>query len=65
MSNQSPLTTQSNKVKKALIWLSETLQERPEKKRSTVLEEATIRFDLTPAECEFVRKNFSNEAPCK
>lgn len=65
MSDQSPLTTQSNKVKKALIWLSETLQEQPEKKRSTVLEEATIRFDLTPAECEFVRKNFSSEAPSK
>lgn len=61
MSEQSPITAQSNKVKKALIWLSETLQEHPDKKRSSILEEATIRFDLTPAECEFVQKNFSKE----
>lgn len=63
MSDQSPLTSQSQNVKKALIWLSETLQEHPEKTRSTVLEEATIRFDLSPAECAFVNKNFSGEAP--
>ena len=47
------------KLKKALKWMSETTQECPSKKREDILREAEIRFDLSPAECEFLDSNFS------
>jgi len=46
------------KVKKALRWISETIQNHPEKKRGAVIKEAEIRFDLSPAECKFLDNNF-------
>lgn len=61
MSDQSPLNTTSAKVKKALIWVSETLQDHPQKHRLTVLHEAQVRFDLTPVECDFLNRHFSND----
>lgn len=50
---------QGEKVKKALRWVSETVHNHPEKKRDSVIKEAEIRFDLSPAECEFLDNNFS------
>jgi hypothetical protein len=60
MSDQSPVHSKSANLKKALIWMAERLQSNPEKQRSTVLQEAELRFDLTPLECEFLDKHFSN-----
>ncbi len=54
----------SDKVKKALCWMSEELLNHPLKKRDAVIREAEIRFDLSPAECEFLSKNFGGSAPC-
>lgn len=48
------------KMKKAIRWMSDTLLNNPAKKRQDVLREAEIRFDLSPAECEFLNKNFNN-----
>ncbi len=48
-----------DKLKKALKWMSTTTQECPGKKREDILREAEIRFDLSPAECEFLDSNFS------
>lgn len=59
MSQNTPTQTKSTKLKKALTWMTEALEARPEKKRSTILQEAQLRFDLTPAECEFLDKHFS------
>lgn len=61
MSNSTPLSTPSDKVKKALIWLSEETENRPDASRLTLLREAEIRFDLCPAECTFLDKNFATE----
>lgn len=60
MSDQSPLRCKSTNLKKALLWMAETLQDHPEKKRPTVLQEAELRFDLNPLECDFLDKHFSN-----
>lgn len=60
MSEQSPLHTKSTKLKKALAWMAESLNEQPEKNRRAVLQEAELRFDLTPAECAFLDQHFSN-----
>lgn len=59
MSEQSPLHTKSAQLKKALLWMAETLTQHPQKQRAQVLREAQLRFDLTPTECEFLDKHFS------
>lgn len=41
-------------LKKALRWLSERRQEDPQAKRGKLIEEAGLRFDLTPAEVQFL-----------
>jgi hypothetical protein len=48
-----------DKVKKALQWISEITRECPAKKREEILKAAEIRFDLSPAECEFLDSNFN------
>ena len=63
MGGDSRLPTGSDKMKKALLWMSEELLHNPQKKRGAVIKEAEIRFDLSPAECEFLTKNFSGTAP--
>jgi len=63
MGCDSRLPTGSDKMKNALRWMSEELLHNPQKKRATVIKEAEIRFDLSPAECEFLTKNFSGSAP--
>jgi hypothetical protein len=63
MGGDRRLPTGSDKVKKALHWLGEELLNNPQKNRDVVLREAEIRFDLSPAECEFLTKNFSGTAP--
>lgn len=50
----------SDKLKKAVCWISETVQEHPEKSRKEVITEAELRFDLTPRECEFLNSNFKD-----
>jgi hypothetical protein len=64
MSRDRRLPTGSDKVKKAICWLSEELLNHPRKKREKVIREAEIRFDLSPAECEFLSKNFGESTPC-
>lgn len=56
------LPTSSDKVKKAIYWMSEELHNNPQKKRNAVIREAEIRFDLSPADCEFLSKNFTESA---
>ena len=64
MDGDSRLPTGSDKMKKALCWMSEELLHNPQKKRGAVIKEAEIRFDLSPAECEFLSKNFGESAVC-
>lgn len=55
MGNNQPI---SDKLKKALKWMSETTRKCPDRKRADILREAETRFDLSPAECEFLDNNF-------
>lgn len=59
MTDCTSLYPHSEKVKKALLWLSENLEKRPTATREKLLQEAEIRFDLCPADCAFLDKNFS------
>lgn len=62
MSSPSPVQTPSANLKKAVLWLGETMLDHPEKQRDQVLRDAQLRFDLTPAECEFLESNFKEVA---
>jgi hypothetical protein len=57
---QSPLDNKSAKLKKALTWMAEMVRDHPQKQRITILQEAQLRFDLTPTECEFLDRHFSS-----
>ena len=48
----------STSLQKAVQWIGEIIQENPNKQRNRVITEAQLRFDLTPAESEFLNHNF-------
>lgn len=52
----------STNLKKAIRWISETVQDHPEKTRDSIITEAELRFDLTPRECDFLNSNFKKLA---
>ena len=41
-------------VKRALEWILAQLDEKPEAKRSKLIDEASREFDLTPLEADFL-----------
>jgi hypothetical protein len=55
------LINASTNLQKAVAWLGETLRLRPDRPRGTVIAEAGLRFDLTPAECGFLKRNFQDD----
>ena len=63
MSNQSSQPP-SEKLRKAISWISEETLAHPGKERSKILKEAELRFDLNPLECEFLDSKFGeNNSP--
>ena len=63
MGEAEQLQPAGEKMKKAIRWLSETLLAAPHKTRRQAIEEAQLRFDLSPAECAFLETNFDDRAP--
>uniref|UniRef100_UPI0040570F59 hypothetical protein n=1 Tax=Candidatus Electronema sp. TaxID=2698783 RepID=UPI0040570F59 len=63
MTAPDTLLTSSTSLQKAVAWIGETMRQHPEKQRGKVIAEVGLRFDLTPAECEFLNRNFK-EADC-
>ena len=55
MNNQSPLG--GDKLKRAIIHFSELLQSSPEKSRAELLQIVQLKFDLSPADCEFLDRH--------
>lgn len=53
-----------DKMKKVLCWVSEELEQHPQKKRKEVFREAQVRFDLSPLECEFLNMHFARDESC-
>lgn len=54
---ESPLG--GDRLKKALIALSEMTDQFPDKTRQQLLCELELQFDLSPLECEFLNKHFT------
>lgn len=46
------------KIRQAVKWMSDTIKEHPERSRREIIQEAELRFDLSPSECEFLNKKF-------
>ena len=61
MGNNSSLYTQTDKLKKAIQWISETTIAKPDIVRSKLIQEAELRFDLSPSDCHFLDTHFSTE----
>jgi len=50
-------------IKKALRWLGERRLEAPGATRSALIDEAAMRFDLTPLEVEWLLANWREDQP--
>ncbi|WP_035246088.1 hypothetical protein [Desulfogranum mediterraneum] len=61
MDDNSSLYPHSDKIKKALVWICETLEDKPQLSRKEAIQQAVIRFDLSPADSTFLEKNFSTD----
>ena len=48
-------------LRKAVKWISEMRQDEPEKKLSKLIEEACMKFDLTPVDAEFLQKTLKED----
>jgi hypothetical protein len=50
--------TPEGSLRKAMRWLSERRQEDPAAPRQRLIEEAGVKFDLSPVEVEFLYANW-------
>jgi len=47
---------QGEEVRRAVKWVAEQIEYEPQKKLAGILEEAGLRFDLSPLEMEFLQR---------
>ncbi len=47
------------KLQKVLKWVCEELRSKPNLTRKEAFRKAEISFDLSPKECEFIERNFT------
>jgi len=52
---------QGEDLRKSVKWISEERQSRPQTKLAKLIEEASIQFDLSPADAEYLFKFFKKE----
>ena len=62
MSEVEKLQPTGDKMRRVVLWISETVQANPQKNRLDILREAEIKFDLSPRECEFVETKLNEGA---
>ena len=48
----SDLLPEGENPRRAVRWISEQLREKPEQSLNALLDQAMLRFDLSPAQCE-------------
>jgi hypothetical protein len=48
-------------LRKAVKWISEERQSSPHKKLAKLVEEASVKFDLSPADAEYLFRFFKKE----
>ncbi|MDU9050604.1 MAG: hypothetical protein Q3M30_17290 [Candidatus Electrothrix sp. Rat3] len=57
-----PAAVLSTNLQKAVQWIGTIVKDHPAAQRNQVVNEAQLRFDLTPAESEFLNHNFKELA---
>jgi hypothetical protein len=55
----SQIQPEGEEIRKAIKWISDNLNEG--KKKSKLIEEAAVRFDLSPAQTDFLMNFFSKK----
>jgi hypothetical protein len=53
-----PIQPKGEALRKAVQWISEERAARPEEKLSKLVDEAALRYDLSPADEEFLLRTF-------
>lgn len=54
------IVPEHDEIKKAIKWVSETLQQNPDQPVHTLIEKAVFEFDLSPLDAEFLMRFFQN-----
>lgn len=54
---------QGDAIRKAVQWVSEARQEQPGKSLMKIIEEASLKFNLSPKDAEFLMRFFKKEEP--
>jgi len=57
----APILPQGESIRKAVKWISEERQSEPAKPLAKLVEEASLRFNLSPAEGEFLFQFFKEQ----
>ena len=52
---------QGEDIRKAVKWISEERKYNPDAKRSKLIEEACLKFDLSPMDAEYLRNFLKSE----
>ncbi len=52
----STIMPEGESLRKAVKWISQERQDNPEKKTSKLIDEAGLRFNLTPNEAEYLMR---------
>ncbi len=52
----STIMPQNEQTRKAVVWMSEAIAEENEKKFEVLLEEAAVRFNLSPKDVDFLQR---------
>tara|TARA_Y100001954_G_scaffold127604_1_gene136783 strand:+ start:30974 stop:31144 length:171 start_codon:yes stop_codon:yes gene_type:complete len=50
---------QSELTKKAIAWIAEMLDQKADQSINVLLEEAAVRFNLSPRDCEFLKRFYT------
>lgn len=58
MSEAKDILPHGESLRRALRWLDEAVKERPVAPRGKLVDEAAVRFDLSPLEVEFLLSNW-------
>ncbi len=53
---------ESDPIKKAVAWIAEERQDKPDKNPQKIADEAILKFDLSPSEAEFLTKFVAGKA---
>ena len=57
--SQSPIG--SDQLKRAVTYFSELVESCPDKTRQELLQKVQLKFDLSPADCEFLNRTLTGE----